>query len=245
MKIEIKHRWSGSVLFSIETDSMKLAVEAAVKQKVSLREADLSEADLRAADLRAANLRAANLSEANLSEADLSEADLSEANLSEANLSEANLRAADLSEANLRAADLRAADLRAADLRAADLREADLRAADLSEADLSDVRDDLWAVLSGAPAEVEGLRAAIAEGRINGSSYEGECACLVGTLANVCHTRYTTLRFVRHNSNRPAERFFMAIKKGDTPETNGVSRIVLEWVDQWLANMKAAFGPKE
>jgi hypothetical protein len=31
MKIEIKSRWDASVLFSVETDSLKLAVEAAIK----------------------------------------------------------------------------------------------------------------------------------------------------------------------------------------------------------------------
>ena len=31
MKFEIKHRFSGEVLFSLETDSPKLCVEAAVK----------------------------------------------------------------------------------------------------------------------------------------------------------------------------------------------------------------------
>lgn len=34
----------------------------------------------------------------------------------------------------------------------------------------------------------------------------------------------------------------MAIKKGDTPETNLVSRIVLSWLDEWVGNMREAFG---
>ena len=76
MKIEIKSRWTGSVLFSIETESIKLAVEAAVKT--------------------GANLSGANLSGANLSEADLSGADLSRANLFRADLSGANLYGANL-----------------------------------------------------------------------------------------------------------------------------------------------------
>jgi hypothetical protein len=35
MKIEIKHRWTGSVLFSIEADSMKIAVEAALLRSLT------------------------------------------------------------------------------------------------------------------------------------------------------------------------------------------------------------------
>ena len=49
MKFEIKSRWSGAVLFSIETENWKLAVEAGVKAKADLRWANLGEANLRVA----------------------------------------------------------------------------------------------------------------------------------------------------------------------------------------------------
>ena len=52
MKFEIKHRWSGAVLFELECGSLKLCVEAAVKAKANLSEADLSGPDLSGADLR-------------------------------------------------------------------------------------------------------------------------------------------------------------------------------------------------
>ena len=51
MKIEIKSRWSGSVLFSLETDSMRLCLEAAAKSGANLYGADLRGANLRGADL--------------------------------------------------------------------------------------------------------------------------------------------------------------------------------------------------
>ena len=66
MKFEIKSRCSGEALFSLETEDLKLCVEAAIKN---------------GADLSLANLSEADLSLANLSEADLSEADLRGANL--------------------------------------------------------------------------------------------------------------------------------------------------------------------
>ena len=47
MQFEIKHRITGSVMFSLETQSLKLCVEAAVK----------SRADPRGADLRGAKIR--------------------------------------------------------------------------------------------------------------------------------------------------------------------------------------------
>jgi uncharacterized protein YjbI with pentapeptide repeats len=56
MKIEIKSRFNGSVLFSLETKSLKLCVEAAVKARANLYGADLSGADLSGADLSGADL---------------------------------------------------------------------------------------------------------------------------------------------------------------------------------------------
>jgi hypothetical protein len=66
MLFEIKHRFSGSVLFSLETESLKLCVEAAVKDGAYLYGADLRGADLRGANLYGANLRGANLYGADL-----------------------------------------------------------------------------------------------------------------------------------------------------------------------------------
>lgn len=111
-----------------------------------------------------------------------------------------------------------------------------------SSAKLAPIRDDLWAVLSLAPAEVPGLRAAIAAGRIDGSTYEGDCACLVGTLAAVRRCNYDAIPGLAPNGNRAAERFFLAIRPGDTPEKSQFAALALEWVDQWTANMQAAFG---
>ena len=45
MKFEIKNRFTGSVIFSLETESMKLCVEAAWKNGADLSRADLSRAE--------------------------------------------------------------------------------------------------------------------------------------------------------------------------------------------------------
>jgi hypothetical protein len=63
---EIKSRFNGSVLFSLETESMKLCVEAAVKSGANLAGANLAGANLCGADLYDANLCGANLCGANL-----------------------------------------------------------------------------------------------------------------------------------------------------------------------------------
>jgi hypothetical protein len=114
---EIKHRWSGAVMFTGRFGSLRLCVEAAFVAKT---------------DLRNTNLRGAYLSGADLRGADLSGADLSGAYLSGADLRGAYLRGADLNGADLRGAYLSGAYLRFAYLSGADLRGADLRGADLS-----------------------------------------------------------------------------------------------------------------
>ncbi len=236
MIIQIKNRWYGNVIFECEADSIREACEKAVTERKSLSAADLRAADLSAANLSAANLRDADLSAANLSAANLSAADLRAADLRAADLSAANLSDADLSAANLRAANLRAANLRAADLSAANLSAANLSAANLSvAANLESVRVDFFDVLLRAATngEVPGLIAALKEGRVDGSTYEGACSCLVGTIANMKGCRYDAIPELAPNSSRPAERFFLAIGKGDTPKTNGAAKIALEWAEDF------------
>ena len=129
------------------------------------------------------------------------------------------------------------------DLSGSNLSGSNLRGSDLSGSNLTPIRDDFWAVLSAAPEEVSGLLAALKEGRVDGSTYNGECACLVGTIANVRGCVYTALAPVlQANSSRPAEVFFLSIRKGDTPETNTFSTIATEWAEDWLMRMRAAFG---
>ena len=154
--------------------------------------------------------------------------------------------------ANLSAADLRAANLRDANLRDANLRDANLRAANLSDANLSaaknltyeqliPIRDDLWAVLSSAPREADGLRQALVDGRVDGSTYHGECACLVGTIANIRKSAVDDLGALKPNSSRPIERWFMGIRKGDTPDKNTCAKFALQWTDEWLFAVREAF----
>ena len=96
IKIEIKNRWTGKVLFEYEKENntTKDTLVEAVKKDVDLRGADLGGAYLRGAYLGGADLR------------------------------DANLRGADLGGADLRGAYLRGADLGGAYLRGAYLRDA-------------------------------------------------------------------------------------------------------------------------
>ena len=101
IKISIKNRWTGSILFEYSSVDNTLAktVTEALKGGADLRGANLYGANLRGADLYGADLRGANLYGANLRGAVLYGANLREADLRGANLREANLYGADLREA--------------------------------------------------------------------------------------------------------------------------------------------------
>lgn len=131
IKIEIRNRWTGSVVFEYtkEGNTITETVLDAIRRGADLHSADLCDANLHGADLRCANLcdadlRDADLRGANLRCADLYGADLCDANLRDANLCNADLRGANLCDADLRGANLYGADLRSTDLRGANLRDA-------------------------------------------------------------------------------------------------------------------------
>jgi hypothetical protein len=107
---------------------------------------------------------------------------------------------------------------------------------------LTPIRDDLWAVLSSCPAEATGLLSALRDGRVDGSTYSGECACLVGTLANCRNVEYDAIPGLTPNLSRPAEVFFIAIRPGDTPEKSQFAKLAAEWTEEWIGRMQAAFG---
>jgi hypothetical protein len=225
MLIKILHRFTAAVLFEhdAEDNSMRVTLELALKSDAYLSGAYLSDAYLSGAYLSGADLRGADLSGADLSGADLSDAYLSGAYLS--------------------GADLRGADLSGADLRGAYLRDAYLSGADLRGADLRPIKADFLEIISQAPKEIPALIAALKEGRVDGSTYSGECACLVGTIANARGMDVNSDEFnILMDSQRPAESFFMAIRKGDTPETNPASALALEWAESFYKTMTEAFG---
>src|SRR3990167_4086808 len=184
-KFEIKSCLDVSILFTAETESLKLAVELAVSKKI-----DLSYANLVRASLDGANLLGASLDGATLVGASLDGASLVRANLDGARL--------------------------------------------------DFIKHDFWAVLLCAPHEVEGLKKAIADGKINGSVYEGECACLVGTIANIKHCKYDSIKGLQPDVERPAERWFTGLKPGDTPDKSQIAKITLEWIEEFEGKIKLA-----
>jgi uncharacterized protein YjbI with pentapeptide repeats len=175
----------------------------------------------------------ANLSGATLPSADLRDANLSDANLSSAYLRGANLRGADLSDANLSDADLRGAKLRDADLRGAKLRGADLRGAKLRGAIgwettewARQAKQQLRYVLFYSRAEVPRLIEKIQTGQIDGTQYEGQCTCLIGSIDN--DKAVKQIPDYEKGLHNPSEQLFWQIKEGDTPENSDFAKLALE-----------------
>lgn len=94
------------------------------------------------------------------------------------------------------------------------------------------IRVDLYEVLDLARLEIPALLTAVREGRIDGSDYEGDCACLVGTIANV---RGVNVWMLPTNARRLIEEFFRGIQPGDTPANSPISAAVEAWIVEYQA----------
>jgi len=110
-----------------------------------------------------------------------------------------------------------------ADLSYANLNGADLSGANLSGANLISIFGDLIAKCFLQPKEVAGLRQFLIEGKVDGSVYEGECACFVGSLRKLDQSCK-----VQADSDSFVERWFLAIKPGDTPQNSQVVAITVK-----------------
>ena len=197
IKIEIKNRWTGSIIFSYEKENntMSETIKEYIHQECVVN-----------------NKYRANLTRANLTDADLTDANLTRADLTDANLTRANLTRADLTDA------------------------------DLTRADLLRFKSDLWRVLLIAKKEIPHLKKSLIEGKVNGSKYDGECACLKGTLENSAKERQCTIykdNQLVQSVFEPSEQWFLQIREGQTPETSNVVKLTLEWIEEfemWLVS---------
>jgi hypothetical protein len=275
--VTIRNRWTDVIMYEREAPSLRALILSLLAEGgsfvdanlaganlddaildganlcgASLRGAYLCGASLRGAILRGASLDYAILRGASLRGANLDGANLRGAILDDANLDGANLDGANLRDAILRGAILRGAILRGASLDGAFLRGAILDGASLDGASLDLIRYDVWAILDTRGNEVPALLAALRAGRVDGSTYEGACSCLQGTLARAAGLPVSAGEVELRNagyevdSSRPAERWFLGIAEGDTPQTNQVAKLAEEWVLAWgwrrWAKQRAAFG---
>ena len=225
-KIEIK-KINGDLIFSYEheNNTVKKTLEKAISSDVNL-----SGADLRGADLRGTNLRDANLIGTNLRDANLSGANLIGADLSDANLIGANFIGADLSDADLIGANLSDVNLSGADLRGVK---------DIPQSYINTCSRDMLYIFHTLKTELPQLREKLVKGEINGSQYEGSCACLIGSLANIKNTNpkdfcKSLLPYYNMGLHNPGEQWFYQIHSGDTPKNNFFAKHAVKLIDEVL-----------
>ena len=160
------------------------------------------------------------------------------------NQSRADLSDTTLSRANLRRANLSDADLSGANLSGADLSGANLSGANLSGADLDVIKYDIFAACDLSPLDVTYLYETLERGEVDGSTFgDGRaCGCLVRTM-EVSRARRLDLSIddpaiagsvVPRDTHTIAQRWFLGIHLGDTPETSSICRITHEWIGERL-----------
>ena len=153
-------------------------------------------------------------------------------------LSGVDLTGAYLSRVNLEGANLSGADLKGADFWRADLTRANLKGATLPSSWMEECSKDILSILRSEAlnGEVAFLKKALEEGRVDGSIYDEDCACLIGTLANAGDENVYDFcnRIDRAmDSFSPAEQFFMLSKPGDDI-SNPCGKKALELCDKVL-----------
>jgi len=100
-------------------------------------------------------------------------------------------------------------------------------------------KNDVWAILLPAKNEIAGLKNALIEGKINGTAYTGDCACLVGTIAKVRQCDYELMPHITPDGGRPAEMWFRGIDPGMTPENSPKVKLTMKWIDEFESLLNA------
>ena len=151
-------------------------------------------------------------------------------------LEKAVAEGADLEGAYLKGADLEGAYLEGADLEGAYLKGAYLRGVkNLPQWFINVCSRDLLFVFEHLKEELPFLREKIISGEVEGTQYEGECACLIGTFGKgdmaECKKVATKIPFYDIGLHNYGEQWFWNIRKGDTPENNSFAKHALELID--------------
>lgn len=115
--------------------------------------------------------------------------------------------------------------------------EANLYGADLRKLPLDFINQcsrDILFILQMLKKEMPFLKDKLIKGEVDGSQYNGECACLIGTLANghggmdkVCQA----IPFYEKGTHNMGETWFLNINKGDTPENNQFAAHVMKLIE--------------
>jgi hypothetical protein len=94
-------------------------------------------------------------------------------------------------------------------------------------------KQNILFILSHLKSEVPYLKEKLISGQVDGTQYEGECACLVGSLGKTkgVNAVCSSIPFYSKGLHNLGEQFFWQIRKGDTPENSEFSKVAVELCD--------------
>ena len=96
-------------------------------------------------------------------------------------------------------------------------------------------RKEVLRLLEFFPESASGLRLALVEGRVEGSTYYGECSCIKGTIRKLMNVKWMEDIGLVQDPESPAELWFLGIRKGDTDKDNPYSFLAVQWIDEFLS----------
>lgn len=94
-------------------------------------------------------------------------------------------------------------------------------------------------VLEHLKPEAPFLREKPIKGEIDGTQYEGDCACLIDSLGNAnggIETVCKTIPFYDKGLHNYVEQWFYQIRQGDTPGNSAFAKRALTLIDMALNN---------
>ena len=130
-----------------------------------------------------------------------------------------------------------------ANLRGAYLSDANLRGHDEKTLPIQYINlcsRDMLFVFQHLKHELPYLREKLIEGKVNGSQYEGECACLIGSLGkgkmDCVRKVVSAIPYYDMGTHNYGEQWFLAIKEGDTPKNSFFVKHAVKLIDSVLQN---------
>lgn len=110
---------------------------------------------------------------------------------------------------------------------------------DLSEFDVSSIRSAYFDTLSMSLGAADFILDQIRKGKIDGRSYEGECCCVLGKIAQHDKVSWKQGPIKADPLNSIVERFTQAIRPGDKPANSRFCKALETWTVEWIEHRDA------
>ena len=130
--------------------------------------------------------------------------------------------------------------LESAVLSGADLRNAIKKIEELPQQFVNICSRDMLFIFQHLKEELPFLREQLINGNVDGTQYEGKCACLIGTAANAkkngnrIETICKQIPYYDKGTHNMGETWFLSIHVGDTPKSSIFAKHAVDLIDEIL-----------